>query len=90
MVCLHDMLVVGSQELLVVSYAGPYLGGEASLMIYVLGTGVAMVLGLSQCQREYLPHIRFMVVHEAVQVVRGVCRVRVADEVIVVVPIVRP
>ena len=29
-----------------VPYAGPYLGREASLMKYVLGTGVAMVLGL--------------------------------------------
>ena len=28
-----------------VPYTGPYLGGEASLMKYVLETGVAMVLG---------------------------------------------
>ena len=53
--------------------------GWASLMKNVLGTGVAMVLGLSQCQREYLPHLRFMAVHEAVQVGRGLSRVRVAD-----------
>ena len=60
----------------------------AWLMKYVLGTGVAMVLGLSQCQREDLPHLRLMIVHEAVQVGRNVSRVRVADEVIGVVPIV--
>ena len=30
-----------------VPYGGPYLGEEASLMKYVLGTGVAMVLGIS-------------------------------------------
>ena len=73
-----------------VPYAGPYLGREALLVKYVLGTGVAMVLGLSQCQREYLPHLWFMVVHQAVQVVRAVSPVRVADEVIGVAPIVRP
>ena len=71
-----------------VPYAGPYLGGEASLMKYLLGTGFAMVFGLSQCQREYLPHLRFMVMHEAVQVGRGVSRASVADYVIGVVPMV--
>ena len=71
-----------------VPYASPYLGGEASLMKYVLGTGVQMVLGLSQSQREYLSHHRFMVMHEEVQAGRGLSRVRVADEVIGVVPIV--
>ena len=71
-----------------VPYAGPYLGGEPSLMKYVLATGVVMVLGLSQCQREDLPHLWFMVVHEAVQVGPGVSRVRVAYKVIGVVPIV--
>ena len=30
-----------------VPYAGPYLGEEAPLVEYVLGAGVAMVLGLS-------------------------------------------
>ena len=44
---------------------------------YVLGAGVAMVLGLSHCQREDFPHLRFMVVHETVQLGRGVSCVRV-------------
>ena len=43
---MDDLLVVGQQELQVVPYAGPYLGWEASLMKYVLGTGFGMVLGL--------------------------------------------
>ena len=88
MICLDDMLVVGYQGLQVVPYADFYLGGEASFMKYVLGTGVVIVLGLSQCQREYVPHLQFMVVHEAVQVGGRVSRVRVADEVIGVVRIV--
>ena len=57
-------------------------------MKYVLGTGVAMVLGLSLCQREDLPHLWLMIVHGMVQVGPGVSRVCVADEVIGVVPIV--
>ena len=65
-----------------VPYAGFYLGWEDLLMKYVLGTGVAMVLGLSQCQCEYLPHLRFIVVHGVVQGGRGVSRVLVAGEVI--------
>ena len=55
-------------------------------MKYVLGAGVAMVLGLSQCQREDLPHLWLMIVHETMQVHRGVSCVRVVDEVIRVVP----
>ena len=31
-----------------VPYAGPHFGGEAPLVKYVLGAGVAMVLGLPQ------------------------------------------
>ena len=69
-----------------VPYAGPYLGGEAPLVKYVLGAGVVMVLGLSQCQREDLPHLRLMIVNETMQVHRGVSCVRVVDEVIRVVP----
>ena len=57
-------------------------------MKYVPGTGVAMVLGLLQCQRENLPHLRLMVVHEAMQVGRGVSHVRYADWLVGVVPIV--
>ena len=45
----------------------------------VLGAGVAMVLGLSQCQRADFPHLRLMIVHETVQVGRGVSCVRVVD-----------
>ena len=71
-----------------VPYAGPYLGGEAPLVNYVLGTGVAMVLSLSQCQREEFPHLRLMIVHETVQVGRGVSCVRVVDEMIDIVPVV--
>ena len=71
-----------------VPYAGAYLGGEALLVKYVLGAGVAMVLGLSQCQREDFPHFRLMIVHETVQVGRGLSCVRAVDEVIDVVPVV--
>ena len=71
-----------------VPHAGPHLGWEAPLVKYVLGAGVAMVLGLSQCQREDFPHLRFMIVHETVQVGCGVSCVRVVDEVIGVVPVV--
>ena len=62
-----------------VPYAGAYLGVEASLIKYVLGTGFAMVLHLSQCQCGYVRHVRFMGVHEAVRVGRGVSRVRIGD-----------
>ena len=51
--------------------AGPHLGGEAPLVKYVSGAGVAMVLGLSQGQREDLPHLRFMIVHETVHMGPG-------------------
>ena len=71
-----------------VPYAGPHLGGEAPLLKYVLGAGVAMVLGLSQCQGEDFPHLWFMIVHETVQVGRGMGCVRVVDEVIGVVSVV--
>ena len=54
-------------------------------MKYVLGAGVAMVLGLSQCQREDFSHIRLMVVHETVQVGRGMSCVRVVEKVVGVV-----
>ena len=57
-------------------------------MKYVLGAGVAMVLGLSHCQREDFSHLRFMIVHETVPAGRGVSCLRVVDEVIGVVPIV--
>ena len=69
--------------------AGPHLGGEAPLVKYVLGAGVAMVLGLSQHQREDLSHLRLMIVHETMQVGRSVSCVCVVDEVIGVVPVVR-
>ena len=71
-----------------VPYAGPHLGGEALLVKYVLGAGVAMVLGLLQCQREDFSHLRLMIVHETVQVGRGVSCVRVVDEMIGVVCVV--
>ena len=67
-----------------VPYTGSHLGGEAPAGKYVLGAGVAMVLGISQCQREDFPHLRFMIVHERVQVGRSVRCVRVVDEVIAV------
>ena len=44
-----------------VPYAGPHLGGEVPLVKYVLGAGVAMVLGLSQCQREDFTRLRLMI-----------------------------
>ena len=69
-----------------VPYAGPHLGGEAPLVNNVLGADVAMVLGLSQCQREDFSHLLLVIVHETVQVGRGVSCVRVADELIGVVP----
>ena len=47
-----------------VPYAGPHLGGEAPLVKYVLGAGVAMVLSLLQCQRQDFPYLRLMIVHE--------------------------
>ena len=50
-----------------VLYAGPHLGGETPLVKYVLGAGVAMVLGLPQRQREDLSHLRLMIVHETMQ-----------------------
>ena len=72
-----------------VPYAGPHLGGEAPLVKYVLGAGVAMVLGLSQCQREDFSHLRLMIVHETVQSGHGVSCVRIVDEVIGVVTVLR-
>ena len=66
-------------------YAGPHLGGEAPLVKYVLGAGVAMVPGLSPFQREDFSHLWLIIVHETVQVGRGVSCVRVFDEVIGVV-----
>ena len=72
-----------------VPYAGPHFGGEAPLVKYVLGAGVAMVLGLPQCQREDFPYLRLMIVHETMQVGRSVSCVRVVDEVIDVVSVVR-
>ena len=41
-----------------VPYAGPDLGGEAPLVKYLLGAGVAIVLGLSHCQGEDFSHLR--------------------------------
>ena len=72
-----------------VPYAGPHLGGEAPLVRYVLGAGVAMVLGLPQRQREDLSYLWLMILHETMQVGRSVSYVRVVDEVIGVVPVVR-
>ena len=72
-----------------VPYAGHHLGGEAPLVKYVLGAGVVMVLGLSQCQHEDFSHLRLMIVHETMQVGRGVSCVRVVDKVIGVVSVVR-
>ena len=68
-----------------VPYAGPHLGGEAHLVKYVLGAGVAMVLG----RREDFLYVRLMIVHETVQVGRSVSCVRVVDEMIGVVALVR-
>ena len=72
-----------------VPYAGPHLGGDPPLVKYVLGAGVAMVLGLSQCQREDLSYLRLRIVHETVQVGRSMSCVRVVDEMIGVVSVVR-
>ena len=72
-----------------VPYAGPNLGGEAPLVKYVLGAGVVVVLGLSQRQREDLSYLLLMIVHETVQVGRSVSCVRISDEVIGVVSVVR-
>ena len=57
-------------------------------MKYVSVAGVAMVLGLSQCQRDNFSHPRLMVVHETVQVGRGVSYVPVVDKVVGVVSVV--
>ena len=88
MIRLDDMLMSGWQELQAVTYAGPHLGGEAPLVRYVLGAGVAMALGLSQCQRDNFSHFRLMIVHGTPQVGHGVSCVRVVDEVIGVVSVV--
>ena len=72
-----------------VPYAGPHLGGEAPLVKYVLGAGVAMVLGLPQRQPEDLPYLRLMIVQETMQVGRRVSCVRVVDKLIGVVSVVR-
>ena len=72
-----------------VPYAGPHLGEEAPLVKYVLGAGVAMLLGLLQRQREDLSYLRLMIVHETMQVGRSVSCVRIVDEVISVVSVVR-
>ena len=58
-----------------IPYAGPHLGGEAPLVKYVLEAGVAMVLGLWQCQREDFSHLRLMIVHETVSCVHVVDKV---------------
>ena len=72
-----------------VPYAGPGFGGEAPLVNYVLGTGVATVLGLPQRQREDFPYLRLTVVHKTMQVGRSVGCVRIVDEVIGVVSVLR-
>ena len=72
-----------------VPYAGPHLRGEAPLGKYLLGAGVAMVLGLSHCQHEDFSHLQLMVVHETVQVGRVVSCVHVVDRVLGVVSVVR-
>ena len=69
-------------------YPGPHFGGEAPLVKYALGAGVAMVLGLSQCQREDFSHLWLMIVHVTVQVGRGMSCVHVVDEVIRVFPVI--
>ena len=70
-------------------YAGPHLGEEAPLVEYVLGAGLAMLLGVLQCHPEDFSHLRLMIVHETVQVGRRVSCVRVVDELIGVVSVVR-
>ena len=72
-----------------VPYAGPHFGGEAPLLKYVLGAGVVTALGLPPCQREDIPYLRLMVMHETMQVGRSVSCVRIVDEVIGVVSVVR-
>ena len=72
-----------------VPYAGPHLGGGGPVVKYVLQAGVAMVLGLPQRQREDLSYLRLMIVHEAMKVGRSVTFVRLVDEVIGVVSLVR-
>ena len=56
-------------------------------MKHVLGAAVAMVLGASHCQLEVFSHLRLMIVHETVQVNRGVSCVHVVDKVIGVVSV---
>ena len=72
-----------------VPYPGPHLVWEAPLVKYVFRAGLAMVLGVLQRQREDFSYLRLMIVHEMVQVGRGVSCVRVVDEVIGVVFVVR-
>ena len=67
----------------------PTLGGGGPLVKYVLGAGVAMVLGLPQRQREDLSYLRLMIVHETMQVGSSVSCVCVVDKVIGVVSVVR-
>ena len=55
-------------------------------MKYVYGAGVAVVLGLPQRQREDLPYLWLVIVHE---VGRSVSFVRVLDEAVGVVSVVR-
>ena len=71
-----------------VPYAGPHCGGEAPLA-RCGGAGVPMVLGLPQRQREDFPYLRLMIVNETIQVGRSVSCVRIVDEVISVVSVVR-
>ena len=72
-----------------VPYAGPHLGGETPPVKYVLGAGGAVVLGLPQRQREDFPYLRLVIVHQTMQVGRSVSCVRVVDEVVGVVSLVR-
>ena len=70
-----------------VPFTASHRGSDASLVEYVLGTCVAMVLSSLQCQCEHFPHVRFVVVHEAVQVGHRVCWVHNVNEVVCAVPI---
>ena len=70
-------------------YAGPHLGGEGPMVKYVFGAGVAMVLGLPQRRPEDFSYLGLMIVHDTMQVGRSVRCVRVVDEVIGVVSVVR-
>ena len=72
-----------------VPYVGLHLGGETLLVRYVLGAGVAVVLGLPQRQRADLPYLWLVIVHETMQVRRSVSCVRVVDGVVGVVSVVR-